>query len=29
MDLDIPPQDKLYYIFVTGNKDPKKLFQVS
>ena len=29
MELDIPPQDKLYYVFVTGNKDPKKLFQVT
>ena len=29
MELDIPPQDKLYYTFVTGTKDPKKLFSTS
>jgi hypothetical protein len=29
MELDIPPQDKLYYIFVTGTKDPKKLYSTS
>lgn len=26
MELDIPPHDKLYYIFVTGSKDAKKLY---
>lgn len=29
MELDIPPQDKLYYTFLTGTKDPKKLFSTS
>ena len=29
MELDIPTQDKLYYTFVTGTKDPKKLYSTS
>jgi tetratricopeptide (TPR) repeat protein len=27
MELDMPAQDKLYYTFIQGNKDPRKLFQ--
>jgi hypothetical protein len=30
MELEIPPQDKLYYLYVTGpSKDAKKLMQLT
>ena len=29
MELDMPPQDKLYYHFIQGGKDAKKLYQAA
>jgi hypothetical protein len=29
MELDMPPHDKLYYNFITGVRDPKRLYQAT